>query len=43
MYSAPFVACAKRKTHRQMLLAVGSGDFSLRVLYFIRSRPPEDT
>jgi hypothetical protein len=32
----------KEKPTARSLLAVGSGD-SLRVLYFIRSRPPEDT
>ena len=35
--------CRKRKTHRQIALAVGSGELCLGVLYFIRSRPPEDT
>jgi len=33
----------KKKPTARTLLAVGSVELTLLVLYFIRSRPPEDT
>jgi hypothetical protein len=34
---------AQRKTHRQIASGGGFGELALKVLYLIRSRPPEDT
>src|SRR5208283_4286247 len=39
----PFLILRNKKPTARSLLAVGSVELSLRVLYFIRSRPPEDT
>ena len=39
----PFSISRKKKPTARSLLAVGSVELALRLLYFIRSRPPEDT
>jgi hypothetical protein len=37
------LSLANKKPTARLLLAVGSVSLLLRVLYFIRSHPPEDT